>query len=231
METNYTDEGTLENEKNSFDDQLKGLRLPTIRRFPKYLRVLWELTSLGRDVVSSEKIAEKLNIDPIKVRKDLSFTGIIGKPKIGYSIPLLIKGIERLIKPNDQTNVIIIGAGSLGSALLGYSGFEKHGFNVLAAFDSDPDKIGTTIHNKPVFDINQLTELTKIYNNDIGVLCVPENVAQQMATMLVNAGIRAIWNFTYAELKVPDYVSVLHEDLASSLVMLSVNMKRNSNKK
>ena len=210
------------------EEQLKGLRLPTIRRYPKYLRVLWELTAIGREVVSSEKIAKELNIDPIKVRKDLAFTGVIGKPKIGFSIPELIKGIEKLIKSSDKTNVIVVGAGSLGSALLGYNGFEQHGFNIIAAFDNDPSKIGTLIHDKPVLDISKIPQIALLTDNDIGVLCVPESVAQETADLLIKAGINGIWNFTHSQLKVPDYITVLNEDLASSLAVLSVNIKRNS---
>lgn len=231
METNSWDNKTLNEIKASPENLLKELRLPTIRRFPKYLRVLWDLSSLGRDFVSSDKIANELNIDPITVRKDLAFTGVIGKPRIGYSIPLLINGIEQLIQSNGQTNILLVGVGNLGRALLGYGGFEKHGYNIVASFDSDPNKVGTTIHNKQVFNIEELTEITEKANIEIGVLCIPEDVAQKTATFLVKAGIKAIWNFTNTELKVPEHVTVLSEDLASSLAVLSVNMKRNSNKK
>ncbi|MDR3626836.1 MAG: redox-sensing transcriptional repressor Rex [Ignavibacteriaceae bacterium] len=230
MEINCAEDQIVEKIELLPENQLKGLRLPTIRRFPKYLRILWELSSMGRDVVSSEKIANELNIDSITVRKDLAFTGIIGKPKIGYSISLLINGIERLIKPNNQTNIFLIGAGNLGAALLGYKGFEKHGYNIIAAFDSDPYKIGTTIHNKPVLSIDKITEIVEIPGDNIGVLCVPGNVAQQTAEILVKSGIRAIWNFTNVELKVPGHVTVLSEDLSSSLAVLSVNMKKNAYK-
>ncbi|MDP4174201.1 MAG: redox-sensing transcriptional repressor Rex [Bacteroidota bacterium] len=231
METNSWANKTFNETKASSESLLKELRLPTIRRFPKYLRVLWDLSSLGRDFVSSDKIANELNIDPITVRKDLAFTGVIGKPRIGYSIPLLINGIEQLIQSNGQTNILLIGAGNLGRALLGYGGLEKHGYNIVAAFDSDLNKVGTTIHNKQVYNIEQLTEITEKVNIEIGVLCIPEDVAQKTATFLVKAGIKAIWNFTNTELKVPEHVTVLSEDLASSLAVLSVNMKRNSNKK
>lgn len=209
------------------EPKLAGLRLPTIRRYPKYLRVLWNLTSLGRDVVSSEKIAQELNLDPIMVRKDLAFTGVIGKPKIGFSIPKLIIGIERLIKSSNIINVIIVGAGSLGSALLGYKGFKQHGFNVIAAFDNDPQKIGTFIHDKPILSVNDIPQFTSLSNETIGILCVPESQAQTTADLLVNSGITAIWNFAHTEINVPNNITVLNEDLASSLVVLAVNIKRN----
>lgn len=209
------------------ENQFKGLRLPTIRRFPRYLRLLWELTSQGRDVVSSDKIALELNMDSITVRKDLAFTGVIGKPRIGYSIPLLIKGIELIIKSDAQTNCYLIGAGSLGKAMLGYTGFEKHGYHFIAAFDSDPVKIGSHINGKPVLNVEELPNLSIISENDIAILCVPEEEAQRMADIIVKAGIKAIWNFTSIELKVPDDVTVQMEDLASSLAVLSINMKKN----
>jgi redox-sensing transcriptional repressor len=222
-------------ESESFDGReglseilLKGLRLPTIRRLPKYLRLFREYAQDGHDVISSDKIAEKLNLDPITVRKDLAFTGIVGRPRVGYSISMLIKGIERIIKSKNQNNLILIGAGSLGTALMGYSGFEKHGYSFIAAFESDPAKIGTTIHDKPVFSIDQLPGMKMFNDNDIAVLCVPENAAQEVTDSLVKAGLKAIWNFTNTELKVPDDISVLSEDLASSLAVLSVGIKRNS---
>ncbi len=227
METDFNESELLQSIELNKETRLKGLRLPTIRRFPKYLRILWNLTAIGRSVVSSEKIAKELNLDPIMVRKDLAYTGVIGKPKIGFSIPELIKGIEKLVKSSESTNVIIIGAGSLGSALLGYNGFEQHGFNIIAAFDNDHEKIGTLIHNKPVLSLDEISRITSLTENTIGVLCVPENVAQQTTDLLIKSGVNAIWNFTHSELKVPESVTILNEDLASSLVVLAVNMKRN----
>ncbi len=227
METINIETEMLKNESNSSEELLKGLRLPTIRRFPRYLRLLWELAADSRDVISSDKIAEVLNLDSITVRKDLAFTGIVGKPRIGYSIPLLIKGIEQIIKPKTQTNVVLVGVGSLGTALLGYAGFEKQGYSIVAAFDSDPVKIGTTVHNKTILGLDQIFEVKGITENDIGILCVPEKSAQEMANVLLDIGLKAIWNFTNTEIKVPNDITVLNEDLSSSLIVLSVNMKRN----
>ncbi len=229
MKNGYKEPDILEEYSESMEDsQLKGLRLPTIRRFPKYLRVLWEFSSHGREVVSSDKIAHKLNLDPITVRKDLAFTGILGKPRVGYTIADLIEGIEKIINSQSQTNVYLFGAGNLGTALLGYGGFKKHGYNLIAAFDSDPAKIGIKLHDKPVYGISHIREVVEISDHDIAVLCVPENVAQETADIIIEAGIKSIWNFTSNELKVPESVTVLTEDLASSLAVLSVTRKRNS---
>lgn len=208
---------------------LQGIRLPTIRRFPRYLRTLRELKAQGEENVSSDYLARILKTEPIVVRKDMAFTGITGKPRIGFNISELIEAIEKLINFQNHSNAFLVGAGSLGAALLGYQGFEDHGLNILAAFDTDPQKIGTEIHEKSVLSLEKLKSLVQRMNVHIGILAVPKEVAQGVADLMIDAGIRGIWNFTPAELKVPANVVVQREDMASGLAVLAVNLERMMN--
>jgi redox-sensing transcriptional repressor len=202
-----------------------SLKLPTIRRFPRYLKLLHELNSSGRDIVSSAKIADELKLDPIVVRKDLAFTGVAGKPKLGFSIPHLIEEIEKVIY-TEGTVTYLIGAGELGSALIGYSGLDRFGFRINAVFDIDPGRVNTIIQNRHVFKLEQLPEMIVPGHTFIAILCVPDESAQNTADLLIKAGISAIWNFTNTELHVPENVTVQNESLAAGLAELSVKLRK-----
>jgi redox-sensing transcriptional repressor len=195
--------------------------LPSVRRLPSYLRLLYELQARGRDVVSCTHIADELGLVSVQVRKDLSITGIVGKPKVGYQIPELIVAIETFLGWRNTKDAVLVGAGSLGAALLGYEGFKEFGLNVLVGFDSDPAKVGTQIHGKEIFPMEKLPNLVKRIHVLIGILAVPACVAQEVADLMVEAGIRAIWNYTSMSLRVPDTVVVEDVKLAASLAVLS----------
>jgi len=165
--------------------------LPSVRRLPAYLRFLQSLKAHGRDVVSCTHIADELGLVSTQVRKDLALTGIVGKPKVGYSVPDLIGAIQEFLGWNNTTDAFLVGAGSLGSALLGYSGFQEYGLNIVAAFDVDPAKIGEDIHGREVFPLEKLHDLALRMHVLIGVLTVPATAAQDVATFMVLSGIRA----------------------------------------
>lgn len=196
--------------------------LPTVRRLPAYLHLLRNLSEEGRDLVSSTQISEKLKLESIQVRKDLAITGIVGKPKIGYYVPTLIEAIEEFLGWNNNTDAFLVGAGSLGTALLGYEGFNRHGLNILAAFDLDETKVGTIIHGKQVLPLEKLSNLADRMLIHMGIIAVPAQAAQSVADLMVSSGITAIWNFAPISLDVPDKVVVQNEDLASGLAVLSV---------
>ena len=124
------------------EEEIRVAPLPSVRRLPAYLRLLYTLQAQGRDVVSCTHIADDLGLVSVQVRKDLAITGIVGKPKVGYQIPELIGAIENFLGWNNTKDAFLIGAGSLGSALLGYEGFKEFNLNVLAGFDINPAKIG-----------------------------------------------------------------------------------------
>ena len=156
-----------------------------------------------------------------QVRKDLAVTGIVGKPKVGYSVPQLIEAIQEFLGWNNTTDAFLVGAGSLGRALLGYTGFRDYGLNIVAAFDVDPAKIGLDIHGREVLPLDKLHDLALRMHVLIGVLTVPAAAAQDVATFMVLSGIRAIWNYTPVKLEVPESVVVEDVKLVSSLAVLS----------
>ena len=200
--------------------------LPTVRRLPMYLHILKELNAQGREFVSSTLIGKKLELDSVQVRKDLASTGIIGKPKIGFNIPALIDAIENYLGWDNNKDAFLVGVGSLGSALLGYPGFEKRGLNIVAAFDVSPDKIGKSIRGVEVHSLDMLPELAERMNIHLGIITVPAECAQSIADAMALAGIRGIWNFTQTYLQVPKSVFVQNEDLSAGLAVLSVKLAR-----
>lgn len=202
--------------------------LPSVRRLPIYLNYLQQLEASGRDVVSSNHLAEKLGYDAIQVRKDLSITGVVGKPKVGYFVPSLIKAIEDFLGWDNNTDAFIVGAGNLGSALLGYDGFKRYGLNIVAAFDADEGKVGRIVHGKEILPIEKLENLAQRMRVHMGIIAVPAEAAQTVADLMVSAGVTAIWNFTPVRLNVPSSVVVQNEDLASGLAVLSVKAAKAS---
>jgi len=206
-------------------DPLKGYPEPSVRRLPLYLRLLKQLQAKGRDVVSCTHISDDLGFTSIQVRKDLAMTGIVGRPKIGYEIPSLIQAIEDFLGWNNVKDAFLVGAGSLGHALLGYPGFDEYGLNIVAAFDNDPAKIGRTVHGKEILPIERLENLARRMHVLIGILTVPGEAAQPAADLMVRSGIRAIWNYAPAKLDVPEFVVVEDVRLAASLAVLTKRLK------
>lgn len=207
---------------------LKIDKLPTIRRLPTYLQILRGLSLQGVEFVSSAYLAEQMHIEAILVRKDLELTGISGTPRIGFGIADLISSIEAFLGWEDTLDACIVGVGQLGNALLGYKDLTQYGFRVVAAFDTDPAKINTSVHGVTVFAVTRLTELLKRLTIQLAIVCVPAEEAQQVANLLVESGIEAIWNFTPVNLSVPESVTMQKEDLVSGLAVLSVKLTRNS---
>lgn len=199
--------------------------MPTVRRLPAYLRLLRDAKESGLQYVSSTLIAEKLQLEPIQVRKDLAAMGITGQPRLGFAASGLIDAIVNFLGWNNTADAFIIGAGNLGSALAGYSGFGDYGLNIVAAFDTDEKKIGKMIHGKEVFPLERLIRLAKRMHVHIAILTLPAAAAQSTAQWLVEAGIRAIWNFTPVKLVVPDGIIVERVDLAASLAVLSRSLR------
>jgi redox-sensing transcriptional repressor len=178
----------------------------------------------GYEFISGTLIAQELNLEPIQVRKDLSITGIIGKPKKGYPVDDLVCAIERFLGWSASRDAILVGAGNLGSALIGYPEFQLHGLHLIAAFDVDPKKIGQHIHGVLVLSAKTMDIEVRGFGIKTAILTVPSTQAQDIADILVKAGIEGIWNFTNVKLKVPDTVAVQNEDLSSGYAMLCVMM-------
>lgn len=202
----------------------RTIPLPTIRRMPNYLRITRDFLEEGKDWISTTDFSEILDLKPIQVRKDLAFTGLAGKPRLGFEVPLLIKAITDLLGWNNSTDAVLVGAGALGSAILGFRGFAEHGLNIVAAFDSNPAIVGTEIHGKTVFALDKLKNLVSRMGIIMGIITVPESVGQETADRLVDAGIKGIWNFSPVKLRVPEDIIVQREDLSSGLAVLSVKL-------
>ncbi len=199
--------------------------LPTIKRLPSYLHIVEAAKRDGKEFISGTIIADELGLEPIQVRKDLAVTGIVGKPRIGFPVDELIRAINSFLQWDTDTPAIIVGAGHLGTALMGYVEFPKHGLNIRAAFDVDERKIGTTVNQTPVYSIDRMPTIIRELGVKLAILTVPNAYAQDVADDLIDAGITAIWNFTNMKLKVPDHIIVQKEDLSSGYAVLSVRAR------
>jgi redox-sensing transcriptional repressor len=198
---------------------------PTIRRLPAYLQIVRQAELDGFVVISGTMIADELELEPIQVRKDLAVTGIVGKPRVGYIVKDLIAALENFLRWDCTHNAVLVGAGHLGTALLGHTEFRKNGLNIMAAFDTDTNKIGNTFHGISVFSIDELETFVQKNAVTMAILTVPPHVAQDICNRLINDGVKSIWNFTSLKLKVPEGrsdVLIQKEDLSSGYAVLSV---------
>ena len=200
---------------------------PTLKRLPLYHRVLERWRADGRQTVSCTDIGNELDLDPTQIRKDLESVGIAGRPRIGYALSNVIGGLEHFLGWNNVHDAFLVGAGSMGSALLGYNKFEQYGLKIVTAFDLDPSKIGTKIHGKHVLPLDKLPNLAQRMHILIGIITVPATEAQAVADLMVEGGIRAIWNFAPIRLHAPEHVIVHNEDLYCSLAALSQKLFAN----
>ena len=204
----------------------RGIPEPTLRRLPKYRHYLAELEQKGIDNVSCSKIGAALSLQPIQVRKDLQITGIVGKPKVGYSVTKLVAAIESFLGWNKTNQALLVGTGHLGTALLGYPRFEKFGLSIVAAFDTDPRKVGQRLQDRVVLPIERLSDVVQRMNIRLGIITVPPTAAQDVADLMVESGILAIWNFAPVTLKLPRHIIIHSEDLYYSLASLSCKLAK-----
>ena len=207
-----------------------GIAKSVLTRLPLYLEYLIDLkeTEGYSGYISATKIAMDLELGEVQVRKDLSFACGNGKPKLGYDLMALIEKIKDYLGCRQRKNAITIGVGKLGSALLGYRGFERYGIHIIAGFDLK-DKIEE--NESLVKEFTEKNVLEVFENNliDIGIICVPKKFAQEVCDILVKMKIKAIWNFAPTRLKVPKNVLVQNENLAYSLSVVS-SIINNKNK-
>jgi redox-sensing transcriptional repressor len=200
---------------------MDALPLLTLKRLPKYLEALYRFKKAGLKMVSATKIAVFTDVHMTQVRKDLSFTGVVGTPKIGHRIDDLIHAIEQCLNWNDISSCFLVGVGHLGKALMGYSELPKKGLRIIAAFDSNPELAGTYYQGIQIHSMDKFTNLLSRLHVHIGILAVPVDAAQEIADMMVANGVIAIWNFTPQRLDVPEDIIVENVDMSSSLAVLS----------
>jgi redox-sensing transcriptional repressor len=197
----------------------------SLRRLPIYYRCLQEMMTAGATQVSCAGLARVLGLDPTQVRKDIELTGIVGKPKVGHPLGELVRWIENFLGWNRPKDAVLAGAGSLGSALLGYQKFRSHGIEIVAAFDIDPDKIGQRIHGREIQPLMFLPDFVRQRGTLVGVIATPAADAQSVTDLMVSGGIRAIWNFAPTHIQVPERVILQNEDLYHSLASLSFKLE------
>jgi|GEM_PF-69939 len=199
---------------------IKNAPIPSVRRLPLYLRLLRDYRSEGQRVVSCTQMAADLRFDPTQVRKDLALTGVSGRPKVGYVVDELIDAIEEFLGWKNPVEAALVGVGSLGTALLGYD-FSHHGVRIEGAFDVAPEKIGTVVHGREVYPLGYLKSFIAQRHIPLGILTVPAHAAQSVAEMMVEGGVRALWNFSHAPLHLPSHVLVERADFSASLAVLT----------
>ena len=202
----------------------KKISEKVINRLTLYHYILDDYEKKNIEFIASNQIASLLNIDDSQVRKDISILNNSGKGRVGYIVKELKKSIETTLGFEKTKNAFIIGAGNLGMALAKYDNFTNYGLNIVALFDNDTKKIGKTINNKLVLDIEKLPNLSKKSGVDIAILTVPREYAQVMADFLVKANIKYIWNFTPAVLSVPKDVQVWNENLMGNFLQFTYNI-------
>ena len=199
----------------------------TLGRVPHYLKFLKELPDDGFEYISATHIARELELGEVQVRKDLNAISGAGKPKLGYVTEELIQKLENCLGCNRMTSAVLVGAGKLGKALLDYSGFEKFGVKIIAAFDSN-EMVLSLSGKVDILPISQFEQFCKEHNVKLGIITVGEGSAQTVCEQMVSSGIEAIWNFAPCKLKVPKGILVQNENLALSLAHLN-NQLSNSN--
>ena len=193
----------------------------TVRRLSLYLRFLEESTNRGLVTISSDELARRGGTTSAQVRKDLSFFGSFGKRGLGYSVPELTESLREILGLRRDWQVIIVGAGKIGTALAQYRGFRQRGFRVTAVYDRDPKKIGTRWDTLTVRDMAEIERDIQTEHPDIAVLTTPAEEAQVVVDRLVSAGMRALLNFAPIQLQVPPDVTLKNVNMAMELEGLS----------
>lgn len=202
----------------------KEISKAVLKRLPGYLSYLKSIPHDGPVHISATTLANALGMGEVQVRKDLAMVSDGGRPKLGYLRERLIDDIEQFLGYDNTTDAVLIGAGKLGQALLGYSGFSAYGLNILAAFDVAPDQEATN-DCKPIYNISNLESFCRTHKVLMGIITVPAPYAQQVCDQLIDCGIKAIWNFAPTHLEVPPNILVQYENMATSLAVLSMHLQ------
>ena len=188
-----------------------------VLRLPIYIRALAHLEEKGIETISSQELGEHLRVTPAQIRKDLSYFGKFGKQGRGYNIKHLLTQLRRILGLDREWKMILVGVGRLGHAIAGYEGFAAHGFHIAAAFDTDPEIVGTRVGELEVKNVSELINTAREEKEQIAILAVPASKAQEVTDVLVQAGTRAILNYVPIALRVPRGVWVREIDPVAAL--------------
>lgn len=202
----------------------KEISKSVLKRLPIYLSYLKSLPQGSAEHISATALASALGMGEVQVRKDLAMVSNGGRPKIGYHRESLMEDISQFLGYDNTTDAILVGAGKLGQALLGYGGFEEYGLNIIAGFDADPKAVKTE-DGKPILPMEELESFCYANKILMGIITVPADQAQQVCDQLIACGIKAVWTFAPVHLDVPPHILVQNENMATSLALLSMHLQ------
>ncbi len=195
--------------------------LSTFQRLPIYLNYLSNFDTLKTKYISATKLSKALGLGEVQVRKDLATLNCLGRPKIGYDIQTLVSALKQTLGCNRQTSAVMVGVGKLGQALMGYGGFAEFGLNIVAGFDIDEKKVGTTVLDKSILPMERLNRFVTENQIKLIILTLPWQYAQSVVDMISGTPVKGVWNFTTAHILPPKGVTIKTENMASSLALLS----------
>jgi redox-sensing transcriptional repressor len=197
-----------------------------IGRLPRYYRYLGELLEAGVERISSSDLSKKMRVTASQIRQDLNNFGGFGQQGYGYNVKYLYTEIGKILGMNREHPIIIIGAGNLGQALANYASFEKSGFILKGLFDVNPRLEGVSIRGIPIRMMDDLEEFLQKNDIEIAILTLPKSKAIEVAELVIENGIKAIWNFAHTDLNLPEDIIVENVHLSDSLMKLSYNISR-----
>ncbi|MCI5902162.1 MAG: redox-sensing transcriptional repressor Rex [Blautia sp.] len=206
--------------------ETKDISKAVIKRLPRYYRYLGELLEEHVERISSNDLSKKMHVTASQIRQDLNNFGGFGQQGYGYNVKYLYKEIGKILGLDTVHPMIILGAGNLGQALANYSDFEKRGFKLVGIFDINPVLEGMAVRGIEIQMLSDLPFFLKETQVDIAILTLPKNKAKEMANILVENGIKAIWNFAHIDLDTPEDVIVENVHLSESLMALSYNIRQ-----
>lgn len=207
----------------------KGISQAVISRLPRYYRYLKELKDSGKERISSQELSRIMKVTASQIRQDFNNFGGFGQQGYGYNTTYLYDEIGKILGLDHQHNMVLVGAGNLGQALVKYLKFKKSGFNFVCAFDINPQLFNQTVGGVPIRPISQLRSYVDENDVDIVVLTIPKSEAREIAHSLTDTKIKAIWNFAHIDLELPPHIQVENVHLQDSLMRLSYNIHKNEN--
>lgn len=208
-------------------ERFSNISMAVVRRLPKYHRYLKELMANGVRRISSQELSNITGFTASQIRQDLNCFGGFGQQGYGYNVTDLYAEITRILGLDQTYRTVIAGAGNMGRAIANYTFFRENGFELQGIFDVDPTVIGDNLFGHTIMSMEKIEEFMKEGHTDIGIICTPKDQCQQVADIMVLCGVKAIWNFAPADLKVPQDVVVENVHLSESLFTISYLLKEN----
>jgi len=211
-------------------EQRRNVPIVVIKRLPRYYRYLSDLLAQGVTRISSGELSKKMGVTASQIRQDFNYFGGFGQQGYGYNIRNLHAEIAEILGLSQGNQTIILGAGNLGHALANHAGFERRGFHLIGLFDKKPELIGTEINGLTVLSIDELESFCQTKQVDIAILAVPKAAMESVIPRLMKLKIKGLWNFSYADVAVPDNIAVENVHLTDSLMTLSYKITEAENK-